>query len=145
MPILEQVLDEYPTDVKVAFKNFPLRSHKFALPAATAALAAGSQGKFWEYHDLLFENYNRLSNQKIQDIAKLLNLDLMEFEKKRKDPEIQKRIRQDFLDGRRAGVSGTPAVFINGRRLKNRSFKGFQAAIEKELQTLGKKTASPNS
>ena len=115
------------------------------MPAAIAALAAGSQGKFWEYHDLLFENYNRLNDQKIRDIAKLLNLDLTEFENKRKDPEIQKRVRQDFLDGRQAGVNSTPTVFINGRRLKNRSLKGFQAAIDKELQTLSKKTAKPDS
>ena len=74
-----------------------------------------------------------------------MNLDQVEFEKKMMDPEIQNRIKQDFLDGRQAGVNSTPSVFINGRLLKDRSFAGFQAAIEKELQMLGHETVKPNS
>jgi protein-disulfide isomerase len=136
VPVLEQVLEKYPRDVKIVFKNFPLRSHKFALKAAMAALAAGSQGKFWEFHDLLFKNYNQLNDQKIRDIALELNLNEAEFEKKMRDPEVQNKIRQDVLDGRKADVNSTPSVFINGRRLRNRSLKGFQEAIDKELQTL---------
>jgi protein-disulfide isomerase len=103
-----------------------------------AALAAGSQGKFWEFHDRLFKNYNRLNDQTIRKIALSLNLDQAEFEKKMMDPEIRRRIRQDLLDGRQAGVNSTPTVFINGRLLRNRSLAGFQAAIGKELKTLGK-------
>ncbi len=144
MPVLGQVLEKYPRDVKVVFKNFPLNSHRFAFQAAAAALAAGAQGKFWEFHDRLFENYNHLNDQTIRDIALSLNLDMVEFEKKMKDPEIQKRIRQDIIDGSQAGVNSTPTVFINGRLLRNRSFAGFQAAIEKELQSLDNKAAKPN-
>jgi len=145
VPILEQVLEKYPQNVKFVFKNFPLSSHRFAVKAAAAALAAGSQGKFWAFHDQLFENYNRIDDQKIRDIAKSLQLDEVEFGKKMRDPEIQNRIRQDILDGRQAGVNSTPSVFINGRLLRNRSLAGFQAAIDKELQTLGKKTVKPGS
>jgi protein-disulfide isomerase len=144
VPVLGQVLEKYPRDVKVVFKNFPLSSHSFALQAAAAALAAGTQGKFWEFHDRLFENYNHLNDQVIRGIALSLNLDMVEFEKNVKDPEIQKRIRQDIIDGRQAGVNSTPTVFINGKLLRNRSFAGFQAAIEKELQSLGNKTAKPD-
>jgi len=144
VPVLGQVLEKYPRDVKVVFKNFPLSSHSFALQAAAAALAAGTQGKFWEFHDRLFENYNHLNDEIIRGIALSLNLDMVEFEKKMKDPEIQKRIRQDLIDGSQAGVNSTPSVFINGRLLRNRSFAGFQAAIEKELQSLGNKTVKPN-
>ncbi len=140
MPVLEQVLEKYPDDVKIVFKNFPLRNHKFALKAATAALAAKSQGKFWEFHDLLFKNYNKLNDQKIHEIALELGLDQTEFEKKMKDPRIKAMIRQDLRDGAQAGVRATPTVFINGRRLKNRTLQGFQAAVDKELQKLGKKT-----
>ncbi len=140
MPVLEQVLEKYPDDVKIVFKNFPLRNHKFALKAATAALAAKSQGKFWEFHDLLFKNYNKLNDQKIHEIALGLGLDQTEFEKKMKDPGIKAMIRQDLRDGAQAGVRATPTVFINGRRLKNRTLQGFQAAVDKELQKLGKKT-----
>ena len=143
MPLLEQVLEKYPDDVKIVFKNFPLRGHKFALKAATAALAAESQGKFWEFHDLLFKNYNKLNDQKISEIALELGLDQTEFEKKMKDPKITAMIMQDVREGAQAGVRGTPTIFINGRRLNDRFLEGFQAAIDKELQKLGKKAAKP--
>jgi protein-disulfide isomerase len=71
-----------------------------------------------------------------------LGFDQAEFEKKMKDPRLTAMIRQDLQDGAQAGVRGTPTIFINGRRLKNRSLQGFQAAINKELQRLGKKTGN---
>jgi len=145
VPLLEQVLEKYPDDVKIVFKNFPLRNHKFAMKAATAALTAESHGKFWEFHDLLFKNYNKLNDQKIREIALELGLDQTEFEKKMKDPKITEMIRQDVREGAQAGVRGTPTIFINGRRLNDRSLKGFQAAIDKELKKHGKKDAKPTS
>lgn len=145
MPVFEQVLEKYPEDVKVVFKNFPLRNHKFAMQAAIASLAAESQGKFWEFHDLLFKNYNKLSDQKIQDIAVAVSLNLEEYEKKKNDPAIKRKVNQDFSDGRQAGVRGTPTIFINGIRLRDRNIKGFQAAIDKQLQKLGKTTTKPSS
>lgn len=145
MPLLEQVLEKYPQDVKVVFKNFPLQNHKFALKAAIAALAAESQGKFWEFHDLLFENYNRINDQKIQDIALAVGLNQEEYEKMKKDPALQGKVKQDLSDGRRAGVRGTPTVFINGRRLRDRSLKGFQEVIDKQLEKLGKTATKPSS
>jgi protein-disulfide isomerase len=145
VPVLEQVLETYPDDVKIVFKNFPLRNHKFAMKASIAALAAESQGKFWEFHDLLFKNYNKLNDQKISEIALELGLDQTEFNKKMKDPKITAMIRQDVREGTKAGVRGTPTIFINGRRLNNRSLKGFQATIDRELQKLRKKAAKPTS
>jgi protein-disulfide isomerase len=145
VPVLEQVLEKYPHDVKVAFKNFPLRNHKFAMKAALAALAAESQGKFWEFHDLLYKNYNQLNDQKIQEIAQAVGLNQEQYEKKINDPATARRIDQDFLEGEQAGVRGTPTVFINGIRLKNRSFQGFQEAIDMQLEKLGKAAAKPSS
>jgi protein-disulfide isomerase len=139
------VLEKYPQDVKVVFKNFPLRNHPFAMKAAVAALAAESQGKFWEFHDLLFENYNKLSDEKIQEIAQTVGLNQEEYEKQKKDPAIQGKIRRDLADGRRAGVRGTPTVFINGKRLRDRSLQGFQAAIDQQLVKFGKSAAKPAS
>ena len=115
------------------------------MKAAVAALAAESQGKFWEFHDLLFKNYNKLNDQKIQDIALVVGLNQEEYEKKKKDPAIERKVRQDLSEGRQAGVRGTPTIFINGRRLKDRSLKGFQAAIDKELQKLSKTATQPSS
>jgi protein-disulfide isomerase len=133
VPVLEQVLEKNPDKVKLVFKNFPIRNHKFAMPAATAALAAGKQGKFWEFHDLLFKDYNRLNEQKVKEIAQKLKLDMQQFEKDRKDPQITGLIRRDILEGNQAGVRGTPTIFVNGRLLRNRSPAGFQEMIEKAL------------
>lgn len=145
MPVLEQVLDKYPEEVKIVYKNFPLNSHKFAKKAATAALAAESQGKFWEFHDLLFKNYDRLNDRKIRNIAIKLGLDMVKFDKKTKDPLIQERISRDLRDGNRADVRGTPTVFINGKRLRDRTLPGFQKVIDRELQKQGRKEAKPAS
>lgn len=145
VPVLEQVFEKYPKQVKIVFKNFPLRNHNFAMKAAAAVLAAEKQGKFWEYHDLLFENYNKLNDQKIRDISLQLGLNQTEFEKASNDPMIQKRISQDVRDGQQAGVRGTPTIFVNGRLLRDRTLKGFEAAIDAELKNLGKKTAKPVS
>jgi len=98
-----------------------------------AALAADGQGKFWAFHDRLFENYKQLSDQKIKDIARDLGFDMEKFEKQMKDPGILAQIRQDMLDGNQAGVRGTPTVFIGGRLLRNWSPKEFQMLIDKEL------------
>jgi protein-disulfide isomerase len=73
------VLEQYPEDVKMIFKNYPLAYHAFAKKAAIAAAAAQKQGKFWEYHDRLFKNYERLDDQKFREIARELNLDLEKF------------------------------------------------------------------
>jgi protein-disulfide isomerase len=145
VPVFEQVLEQYPKDVKVVFKNFPIRSHKFAMKAAVAALAAARQGKFWEFYDLLFKNYNRLNDQKIQEIAQAVGLNMEEYEKDKNDPAIKQKVNQDFSEGRQAGVRGTPTIFINGIRLRDRSLSGFQAAIDKQLQKPGNTATKPAS
>ena len=140
MPQLEQLLTKYPDKVKLVFKNFPIRSHKFALKAAAAALAAEPLGKFWEFHDALFNNYNQLNDQKIKEIVGLLNLDETEFKEQQKNPAINSRIRQDYEEGIRIGVRGTPTIFINGKKLRDRSMKNMEAIIERGLQEKGGKT-----
>ncbi len=134
MPLLKQVLEKYPKEVKLVSKNFPLAQHRFARKAAMAALAADRQGKFWEFHDLLFDNYNKLNDQKIREIAQQVGLDPERFERDLKDPRIEAMVNKDMQDGANAGVQGTPTVFINGRLLRNRSLAGFEAVIDRELQ-----------
>jgi len=118
----------------LVFKNFPIRSHKYAVKAAAAALAADREEKFWEFHDMLFENYNRLNDQKIQEIAGLLGLDETEFKKQQQNPTVTERIRQDYEEGIRLGVRGTPTIFINGKKLRDRSMRQMETVIEKELE-----------
>jgi protein-disulfide isomerase len=117
----------------LVFKNFPLRMHRYAMDAAMAAMAAGKQGKFWKFHDRLFLEYNQLSDQKIRDIAQNLGLNMAEFDKQMKSPEIRAKIEKDILDGRQAAVTGTPTVFINGRRVRNWSLNELQMLINREL------------
>jgi protein-disulfide isomerase len=133
------VLEKYPQQVKLVYKNFPLRNHRFAYRAAEAALAAGAQGKFWEFHDELFKNYSQLSEEKIQEIARTLHLDEPKFEAELRNPAVQKQISDDYQQGIDLDVRGVPTVFINGRRLKDRSMEGFQQMIDKELKGSEKK------
>jgi protein-disulfide isomerase len=133
VPILEQVLEKYPEEVKIVFKHFPLRMHKFAGKAAMGSLAAKEQGKFWEYHDLLYANFNSLNDEKIFSIARGIGLDMEKFESSMADPKVLALINRDMQEGSGAGVRGTPTIFVNGKILRDRSFNGFQAAIEKEL------------
>jgi len=132
------LLEKYPLQVKLVFKNFPLTKHAFAKKAAVAAFAARRQGKFWEYHDLLFENDDTLSDQKFRQIASELGLDLERFEKDLNDLKIVARINQDIRLGAYMGVRATPTVFINGRVSRARTLETLQAAVETELEKVKK-------
>lgn len=133
VPLLKQVLAAYPDQVKLVFKNFPLTMHPHARAAATAALVAQKQGKFWPLHDLLYENYNRLNPQKIRELAEQAGLDMPRFAQDLKDPELQQRINAEKEEGQKVGVRGTPTIFVNGRLLQQRSMAGFSRMIEAEL------------
>ncbi len=137
--VVEQVARKYPRDVKVVFKFMPLIFiHKFAMNAAIASLAAKKQGKFWEYHDEVFKNYDKLSDQKLVEIAKRIGLDMDLFEKDMKDPEIRRLINRDMQEAYCNNVRGTPTLFLNGRILKTRSQAGFDEAIKNALRQLKK-------
>jgi protein-disulfide isomerase len=130
-PVLQQVLEKYPNDVKLVHKLCP--NHDFSREAIEAAYAAWDQGKFWEYHDKLFYNQLVLNKPKLTAIAKELHLDLKRFNKKMKDPAIQKLIDGDWADVSRLGILGTPTVYVNGKVLNDRSLQGFQSAINGEI------------
>jgi protein-disulfide isomerase len=128
------LLDKYPNDIKLVLKNFPLSMHPFARKAATAALAANKQGKFWEFSNKLFENSANLSDIKIQDIAKQLGLDVEKFNRDLNDASVQSLIDKDISDAEKASVRGTPTIFVNGKALKNRGANEFQEMLEAELK-----------
>jgi len=127
------VLKTNPETVKVVFKNMPLRSHQFAELAARAALAAKEQGKFWEFHHELFST-PKLNEQAIEAIAVKLSLDIARFKQDIVSPKIQQELALDLKDAETAGVTGTPAIFINGRALRNRSLQVIQEIIDNELK-----------
>jgi protein-disulfide isomerase len=138
MPLFEQVLDKYPDNVKIVFKHYPLAFHKQALPAALASMAAGEQGKFWEYHDELFLHQNSLSSDKYLEIALNMGLDLKMFSLDMMRPSIRKKVEQDISDAKKAGVTGTPTLFVNGRKVKKRAFDAMSKLIDAELAKLQK-------
>ncbi|HIJ91632.1 MAG: thioredoxin domain-containing protein [Desulfobulbaceae bacterium] len=131
--LFEEILAKYPKEVKVVFKQFPLAMHKQAQSAALASLAAHRQGKFWQYHDLLFENQKSLSEAKYTELAKKLGLDLDRFNKDFKSPVGLQYLEHDMADAQQAGVRGTPTIFVNGRRLKERNIKELQQMVSQEL------------
>jgi protein-disulfide isomerase len=133
-PFFQQVLDKYPNNVKLVVKNFPLSSHKFAYRAATAALAAKDQGKFWEFHSELFKNYKVINDAKIQEIAKEIGLNMEKFNNDMQSSAIKELILRDVRNGRQIGVRGTPTIFVNGKTLRNRSLPGIYQVIETELK-----------
>ncbi len=135
-PMLDQVHERNKDTTRIVFKNMPLRFHKFADPAARAALAAGAQGKFWEMHDILFA-VPELNDQAIVDAATKLGLDMARFNQDMNSPAVRQQINKDLQAAQEAGVTGTPTIFVNGKRVKNRSMEGFQAMIDQELQEGG--------
>jgi protein-disulfide isomerase len=132
--LLQQVLKRHPKTVRLIIKNYPLPNHREAFKAATAALAAQRQGKYWEFHRLLLENHARMSDKTIQEIVGRLGLDADRHKADMQSLEIRSLIQSDIRNGREIGVRGTPTVFINGKRLKMRSPEGFDEAIAAELK-----------
>ncbi len=133
-PTLKQVLKAYPNEVRLVYKDFPLGFHEHAKNAARAAHAAGEQGKYWEMHDLIFEKNNELSEDMFRKFAERLNLDITRFMADFRSTRYDKQIQQDINLGRSLGVTGTPTLFINGKRMRNRSFNDFRTAIEGYLK-----------
>ena len=132
--MVDQVLQAYPKEVKFVFKQFPLPMHSNALPAARAALAAGKQGKFWEMHDKLFANQRALTPENIKQFAQDVGLDTAKFEQDIASPEVEQQITEERQQGARALVGGTPSLFINGKKVTNRSFDGLKQMIDQALQ-----------
>jgi protein-disulfide isomerase len=116
-PIIKAVQERLGERMCFVFRNFPLvNSHPHAQHAAEAAEAAGAQGRFWEMHDLLFQNQDALEDENIAQYAKALGLDARRLMAEVLAGAHTARVREDFRSGARGGVNGTPTLFINGAR-----------------------------
>lgn len=116
-PLVKKFVEEYGDDIAFVFRNFPLTdSHEFAMSAATIAEASGNQGKFWEMHDLIYENQDQLSNEMLKECVKNLQLDFNKIENDINTGDIQDKIENDFEGGVRSGVNGTPSFFVNDQK-----------------------------
>ena len=136
-PLLKKLLQNNSDEIHFVFRNFPLAEvHPAAMMAAQAAEAAGKQGKFWEMHDLIYENQNDLHGNRFVDFAESLGLDLQRFGQDWKSESILAKIEADFESGIRSGVNGTPTFFINGTKYE--AYDGSYESLEEGVQIFSK-------
>jgi len=116
-PVVQRVQRYFSSRLRLAYRHFPLTEiHEFAEAAAETAEYAGFYGRFWEAHDMLFENQNRLDRHSLLAYAKALGLDPEQFKEDIDDPVVAAKIEASFESGVRSGVNGTPCLFLNGER-----------------------------
>lgn len=112
---IDTLLSKHPQDIRLVFKQFPLDIHSDAALAAEAALAAHAQGKFWPMHDKLYANFRSISREKIFELAKEVGLDQTRFAADLNSGKYKSAVQKELSEGERAGVSGTPTLFVNGK------------------------------
>ncbi len=116
-PMIKQVQARMGERLRFVFRNFPITtSHPHAEQAAEAAEAAAAQDRFWQMHDLLYENQRRLRDRDLRAYAEELRLDVELFDQELVDHVHAERVHEDFMSGMRSGVNGTPTFYINGAR-----------------------------
>ena len=126
------MLENNPESVKIVFKHLPLRMHDMAETAALAAIAAQNQGKFWPMHDALFAT-PKLNKETIDQAAESIGLDMDTFKKDMNSPETKQKLAKDLASAQQADVTGTPTLFVNGRRVKNRGPDVIQNMVDQEI------------
>ena len=132
---VKELLKRHPKDVQVIFKQNALEMHRHAAGAAAASLAAMRQGKFWAYHDLLFQNQRELQPTALLRYAEALGLDMATFKADMNSEAIQQQIVHERDVATRLGARGTPGFFINGRKLVGwGSYGGFKSMVEMALK-----------
>ncbi len=134
-PVLDRLVSEYGGRVRLVARDYPLPQHAEAFKAAEAAEAAREQGKYWEYSAKLFGHQSALGVDNLKRYATELGLDRAKFDAALDGAKFTAQVRRDLLDGQKVGVNGTPSLFINGRRVSDRSYAGLKAAIEAALNT----------
>lgn len=133
VPEIKALLEAYPTQVKLIFKQYPLDIHSQAAFAASAAIAAHQQGKFWAMHDAMFASHN-LSRENIFVMAQKSGLDMKRFDTDLNSSQVRETIIRDIQDGDKAGVEGTPTLFVNGKRYNGPIVEGsLRPVLEAEL------------
>jgi len=137
-PTVRELLERYEGRLRLVFRHLPLDFHERARPAAVAAVCAERQGRFWDYHALLFEHQDALADPDLRRYAEELSLDLEAFQRCREGDEADDAVEADVRAAARAGASGTPAFFVNGILLTGaRPVEAFAEVIDRELARAG--------
>lgn len=136
---VKEVMKKYGSKIKLVYRHYPLPFHHDAKPAALAAACAQEQNKFWQYHDMLFDNQNALKDTDLVTYAKKLSLNEKKFSECVASKKHEGMIDADTEAGKKLGVTGTPAFFINGRMLSGaRPAEDFEELINVELEAAKK-------
>ena len=132
---LKQILDEYEGKVRLVYRHFPLTTiHPDSQKSAEAAECAGEQGKFWEMHDMLFENQKELSVENLKEYAKELDLDTDEFDECLDSGKYISKIQQQTKEAIAAGITGTPGTFVNNDLVKGAiPFEQFKLVLDQVI------------
>lgn len=137
-PVVESMKSKYKNKILFVYRHFPIvQAHPFAMSAASAAEAAGSQGKFWEYHDKLYKISPSLERENLIKIAEDLKLDMTKFKTDMDSDASRQNVLDDLAAGNKVGVNGTPTFFINGKQYslsELQNLKGFEAIINPLLK-----------
>jgi protein-disulfide isomerase len=140
IPTLDQVTAKYGDKVRLVFRQFPLDIHPQAPKAAEASLCANDQGKFWQMHDAMFQDQKKLAVADLKATAASIGVDQAAFDQCLDSGKYAAQVQADLKAGMLAGVSGTPAVFVNGRMLSGaQPLEAFVTAIDEELALIAKK------
>lgn len=136
-PTVKQLKEEYKDNIRFVVRYFPLPGHKNSMTSALAVEAAGKQGKFWEMHDVLYENQKDWGEKAVSDpgvfeaYAKQIGLDMDKYKNDVNNNELKERINRDKNSGITLGVQGTPTFFINGERIPNpKGYEDFKSIID---------------
>jgi protein-disulfide isomerase len=133
---VEEVMSAYAGKVRLVFRQFPLEFHENAPKAAEAALCANEQSKFWDYHDVLFKNQQKLKVEDLKAHAASMGLDAAKFNECLDSGRMAAVVKEDQAAGSKVGVNGTPAFFINGTMLSGaQPLEEFKKVIDAELAT----------
>jgi len=136
---IQSIVDEFSEHIVFTYRHYPLNIHEYAIQAAYAADAAGAQGKFWDMHDMLFLTQEEWASQKNPEesffnYAKNLGLDMKKFEEDYNSKSVRGRVEASQSFAQELGLTGTPSLFINGKKINNpRSHESFRKLIRETI------------
>lgn len=145
-PLVKQVTEKYQNDIQFQFRNFPLPQHQNARAAARAAEAADKQGKYWEMHDLLYEQQKSWTSSSsvtaiFDSYASQLGLDLTKYKTDFSSNAVNDTINADYAEGTRLGVNATPSFYLQGKKLEEppTDLAGFSKLIDQAIKDASQK------